>query len=169
VQAGGNFNFFGGSISDSPPTNTPVTAGSATFLLGLGETFNFAGVRVEDSGPLFGTGGPTDTGPESQIAMNINWTGGMYVNCKWPDVSTHIINYDAGGSFFSSGSQWVGQGQFWFGPQTSLVSFAGDVFSVCSPGGVGKGKKEDLAGYFGEARQILRKRLITRGLVDLPR
>ncbi len=169
VQAGGNFNFFGGSISDSPPTNTPVTAGSATFLLGLGEAFNFVGVRVEDSGPLFGTGGPTETGPESQIAMNINWTGGIYINCRWPDVSTRIINYNAGGSFSSIGSLWIASGQFWFGGQTSLVSFAGDTFSVCGPGGVGKGKKEDLEGYFGEARQVLHQRLITRGLVDLPR
>ena len=122
AQNGGNFNWFGGSVSDTP--TEPGNAHNSTFLIATGNSYNFVGVRVEDSGTLFYVPGPTSA------AVMINWSGGWYFNAKNADPSTRIIDYRGGGNFASQRSLWASTGSFSFGQQTGAVLFDGDRLRV---------------------------------------
>jgi hypothetical protein len=124
VANGGNFNWFGGSVSDAPLGQTDPDAG--TFVLAEGGSYTFSGVRVEDTSTLFNIPGPTGA------PVNVMWFGGqMLMGQKPQNQNAKIIKYYAGGSFVSQGSLWAGKGTFDFsGGPAKHVIFEGDGFGV---------------------------------------
>jgi hypothetical protein len=138
AQDGGNFNWFGGSVSDTPSGSGDVH--HATFIMTTGNTYNFVGVRVEDSGTLFYSPGPTNA------SVMINWIGGWYASSKNADPGTRIVDYRAGGSFSSQRSLWASTGGFFFSPQTKSVAFDGDTFRL----GWGPRPNQALRQYFSQ-------------------
>jgi len=136
-QTGGNFNWFGGGASDTPPGNS--IPNSATFYLtGVGN-YNFVGVRVEDSGTLIGTS-------PSTVPMVVNWIGGQYANAKEANRGAKIIDFQSGGSFQSTHSLWQADGKFAFAPSIQAASFDDDILRV----GSGPNKSRDLNSCFAD-------------------
>jgi len=146
TQGGGNFNWFGGSVSFVPYPEKP---GAATFVLAVGGTYNFVGVRLESSSPVLFVG-------NSKVKVQVNWIG------NWVSGPTNlgpIIDYNAGGSFYSSRSIWGGKGSFHFGPNTQSAVFAGDSFRV------GPGVNASIKDYFVGAP---RAEMLSKPEVELP-
>ena len=106
-QSGGNFNWYGGSVSSTPLG--PGPGRRATFVLAGGVPYNFIGVRVENSATLIAT-------PSTSAPIQVNWIGGLFVNEMPVNDGSRIINYQAGGGFNSSKSSWGAVGSFYFGP-----------------------------------------------------
>jgi len=122
-QSGGNFNWYGGSVSSTPLG--PGPGRRATFALAGGVPYNFIGVRVENSGTLITT-------PYTSAPIQVNWIGGLFVNEMPVNDGSRIINYQAGGGFQSSKSSWGAVGSFYFGPLTKAAVFTDDLMSVAS-------------------------------------
>ncbi|MGD0075049.1 MAG: hypothetical protein ABSD31_12030 [Candidatus Binataceae bacterium] len=123
-QTGGNFNWYGGSVSSTPLGRGPGLR--ATFVLATGVPYNFVGVRVENSGTLIAT-------PATSAPVQVNWIGGLFVNEMPANDGSPIINYQAGGGFSSSKSSWGAAGSFHFGPLTKAAVFTDDLMRV-APG-----------------------------------
>ncbi len=120
---GGNFNWYGGSISNTPLGQGPGRR--ATFVLAGGVAYNFVGVRVENSATLIAT-------PFTNAPIQVNWVGGLFANEMSANDGSLIINYQAGGSFQSTKSSWGAQGSFYFGPKTRAAVFVDDLMRVAS-------------------------------------
>ncbi len=120
---GGNFNWYGGSVSRTPLGQGPGRR--ATFVLAGGVAYNFVGVRVENTATLIATT-PYNT------PIQVNWVGGFFDNEMSANDGSLIINYQAGGSFQSTKSSWGAQGSFYFGPQTRAAVFEDDLMRVAS-------------------------------------
>jgi hypothetical protein len=120
TQSGGNFNWFGGSVSYVPSGNSPT--GAAVFVLASGGTYNFVGVRLDMSTPVLFVG-------NSAAKVQVNWIGNTVINSNG---NGPIVNYNAGGSFYSQASMWGARGSFQFGPRTQSAVFAGDTFRVAT-------------------------------------
>lgn len=122
-QVGGNFNWFGGSISDTPLGRS--SAHNAAFVLAAGVPYNFTGVRVEDTATLLYT-------PASKAPLQVNWIGGLFINEKAANEGAPILEYQAGGSFQSTKSSWGANGAFKFGPNTRAAVFDDDLMAVAA-------------------------------------
>ena len=122
-QTGGNFNWYGGSVSSTPLGTGPGRR--ATFVLAGGVPYNFTGVRVENSATLIAT-------PSTSAPIQVNWIGGLFVNEMVANSGQPIINYQAGGGFSSSKSNWGALGSFYFGPSTKAAAFTDDLMRVAS-------------------------------------
>lgn len=120
---GGNFNWYGGSVSGTPLGHGPGRR--ATFVLAGGVAYNFVGVRVENTATLIATT-PYNT------PIQVNWVGGFFDNEVSANDGSLIINYQAGGSFQSTKSSWGAQGSFYFGPKTKAAVFQDDLMRVAS-------------------------------------
>ena len=120
---GGNFNWYGGSVSGTPLG--PGPGRRATFVLAGGVAYNFFGVRVENSATLIAT-------PFTSAPIQVNWVGGFFDNEMSTNDGSLIINYQAGGSFQSTKSSWGAQGSFYFGPSTRAAVFEDDLMRVAS-------------------------------------
>ncbi|HTY55367.1 MAG TPA: hypothetical protein VMB26_09205 [Candidatus Binataceae bacterium] len=122
-QTGGNFNWYGGSVSSTPLG--PGPGRRATFVLAGGMPYNFVGVRVENSGTLIAT-------PATSAPIQVNWIGGLFVNEMPANDGMPIVSYQAGGGFDSSKSSWGAVGSFYFGPSTKAAVFTDDMMRVAS-------------------------------------
>lgn len=120
-QVGGNFNWFGGSISDTPLGRSSTR--NAAFVLAAAVPYNFTGVRVEDTATLFYT-------PASNAPLQINWIGGLFINEQAANSGAPILVYQAGGGFESIKSSWGANGSFKFGPNTRAAVFDDDLMAV---------------------------------------
>jgi len=123
ATTGGNFNWYGGSVSETPLG--PGPGRRASFVLAGGVPYNFVGVRVENSATLIAT-------PATSAPIQINWIGGLFVNEMPANDGSRIINYQAGGGFQSSKSSWGAVGSFYFGPLTKAAVFTDDLMSVAA-------------------------------------
>jgi hypothetical protein len=92
-------------------------------LLSGGATYNFVGVRVENSSTLVSTS-------NSNVKIMVNWIGGMWYDWAKESGSNYIAFLPDGGSFHSVGSIWMAKGSFYFGPRSISNTFEGDAFRV---------------------------------------
>ncbi len=148
AQAGGNFNWFGGSVSSTPDRTSD--ARHATFLLSNGATYNFIGVRVENSSTLFYTS-------NSSARVMVNWIGGMWYDWMAEESNNEIIVLADAGSFRSTNSVWMGKGSFYFGPHTISNEFEGDDFRL---GKTGQVLNESSRNYFARVPKEAPLRLV---------